>query len=47
MMIFFLVDIETRIVEEVNPRVALLEPLEYEINIDQATKAIEALLMNE
>lgn len=42
--VYFLVDTDNKLVKVVLLRVAWIEPMVYELNIDQDTKAIEALL---
>lgn len=39
--VFFLVDTDTTLVQAIQPRVSWIEPMEYEINIDQAIESIE------
>ena len=45
--IFFLVDIDYTYIQAIVPRVRWLRPLGYEINIDEASVAITALLAEE
>lgn len=42
--VYFLDDIDSTLVKAILSRVAWLEPMDYEVNIDQDTKAIKALL---
>lgn len=45
--IFFLVDVDYSFVQAATPRVRWLRPLGYEINVDEASAAITALLAEE
>ena len=45
--IFFLVDIDFTYIQVEVPRVGWLRPLGYEINVDEASTAITALLVEE
>ena len=45
--IFFLVDVDYTFVQAATPRVRLLRPLGYEINVDESSAAIKTLLSEE
>ena len=45
--VFFLVDVDYTYVQEAIPRVRWLKPLPYEVNVDEASIAITALLAEE
>lgn len=42
--ICFLVDIDTTLIKVVEPRIVWLETMEYELDIDRATRSIKVLL---
>lgn len=45
--VYFLVDVDYTFVQDATPRVRWLRPLSYEINVDETSAAISALLVEE